>query len=157
LVELIIVIIILGVLAALAIPQFTTSTDDAKDATQKANLAVLRNAVNLYYHQHDSVYPGAVKQTNGSPCNTDGQRATAFVPQLTQYSDAAGRCVTTKDGTHPYGPYLMARQIPDNPWAATGVTVNSVLADDSSAPLTADNTTGWYVSVVTGEVIPNDT
>ena len=156
LVELIIVIIILGILAALAIPQFTTSTDDAKDATQAANLAVLRNAVNLYYHQHNSTYPGFNDEDTGLPAVAAGM-ADAFVAQLTEYSDIDGNCQTTKAGTHPFGPYLMSRQIPDNPWADSAVAANSVQADDSATPLTADDATGWYASVVTGEIIPNNT
>jgi len=65
LVELIIVIIIIGILAALAIPQFVASTKDAQEATLSGDLAVMRNAINLYYHQHNSTYPGAVDDTDG--------------------------------------------------------------------------------------------
>ena len=65
LIELIIVVVILGILAALAIPQFTTSTQDANESTLKADLAILRNSVNLYYHEHNQTWPGAV-QTDGS-------------------------------------------------------------------------------------------
>ncbi|MBI2432719.1 MAG: prepilin-type N-terminal cleavage/methylation domain-containing protein [Candidatus Hydrogenedentes bacterium] len=83
LVELIIVIIILGILAALAIPQFTSSTDDAKLATLKADLATLRNAINLYYHQHSSTYPTGT--------------AAVVATQLTQWTKADGTVSATKD------------------------------------------------------------
>ena len=94
LVELIIVIIILGILAALAIPQFTSSTQDAEEATLKGDLAVMRNAINLYYHQHQSLYPGAV-MSDGSAPGDDDDRETSFTNQLTQYSDKDGEWTST--------------------------------------------------------------
>jgi prepilin-type N-terminal cleavage/methylation domain-containing protein len=60
LVELLIVVIILGILAAVAIPQFGSSTDDAKLSTMTSNLSSLRNAVELYKQEHNnyiSAYP----------------------------------------------------------------------------------------------------
>ena len=138
LVELIIVIIILGILAALAIPQFTTSTEDAKVSTLKADLAVLRNAINLYYHQHGSAYPG-----------------NNIVTQLTQYTNEAGTVSASKDAAFPYGPYLT--KFPANPLAVTGATADGVTVVASNDALTADAnpTTGWKFNSTTGEIIAN--
>ena len=63
LVEILIVVIILGVLAAVAIPQFTSSTDDAKTSALDMTLSELRNAIELYFHQHGGTYPGQLKLT----------------------------------------------------------------------------------------------
>ena len=66
LVELLIVVIILAVLAAIVIPQFSSSTQEAKESALRSTLLEMRNAVELYYHQHNAVYPGFQK--------TDGYR-----------------------------------------------------------------------------------
>ena len=61
LVELLIVIIIVGILAAIAIPQFGDSSQDARIAALDANLTGVRNSVELYFHQHRNAYPGTVQ------------------------------------------------------------------------------------------------
>ncbi len=59
LVELLIVVIILAILAAIIIPQFTAATDDATRSAYDTNVANIRSAVDLYRQQHGE-YPGAV-------------------------------------------------------------------------------------------------
>ena len=57
LVELLIVVIILALLAAIVVPQFASSTDDAKLASLDTTLGNVRSAIDLYYQQHGE-YPG---------------------------------------------------------------------------------------------------
>lgn len=45
LVEMLIVVILMGIIAAVAIPRFTTATNDALDNTLNANLASLRTVI----------------------------------------------------------------------------------------------------------------
>lgn len=59
LVELMVVIAILGILAALAVPKFANATDTAKDARLKADLRTLDGALNMYYSAHNA-YPNAL-------------------------------------------------------------------------------------------------
>ena len=47
-----IVVVIMAILAATIIPQFTDSTKDAKTSTAKMNLATLRAQIQLYRTQH---------------------------------------------------------------------------------------------------------
>jgi len=162
LVELIIVILIIGILAALAIPQFVSSTRDAQEATLAGDLAVMRNAINLYYHQHNSTYPGAVDNADGEGAPADDSAAAvAFVHQLTQYTNANGQTSATLDRTNfPFGPYLM-RGIPDNPLALSGAAPDGVKVTSDVEPLIADdgietqNEAGWKYSKMTGEFIAN--
>ena len=65
LIEMLIVIIILGILAMVIIPQITVSQEDAKMSTLKTNLAGIRSAIELYYAQHNNTYPG-VKKVDGT-------------------------------------------------------------------------------------------
>ena len=56
LVELVIVVLILGILAAVAIPRMTASTTTAKTNAAKQSLSVIRNAIELYKADNGS-YP----------------------------------------------------------------------------------------------------
>ena len=58
LVELIIVVSILGILAAIVIPAFSDNSQQAKEAAAKDILRILRNAVEIYAAQHNGVPPG---------------------------------------------------------------------------------------------------
>lgn len=52
LVELVVVIAILGILAAVAVPKLTTSKKTAAIAAHNANVKTLMNVANLYYIEH---------------------------------------------------------------------------------------------------------
>ena len=60
LIEILIVVILLGILATIIIPQVSVSADEAKLNTLKNNLSGLRRSIDLYYFQHNNAYPGAV-------------------------------------------------------------------------------------------------
>jgi len=161
LVELLIVIIIIGILAAVAIPQFSTSSTDAKVAALDQNLACLRSAIEVYHYQHSSVFPGVVKThktTEAGSAAAHAGAAEAFVKQLTAYSDALGNTCDEKSGSFPYGPYIQ-NKIPDNPLPAVGAAgaPDSVNVTTDTTPLSPDGspTTGWKFSSETGEIIAN--
>ena len=156
LVELIIVILILGIIAAIAIPQFVSATSDAQEASLQANLAVMRNAINLYYHQHGATYPGAKKTDGTGTATVAADNPAAFADQLTLYTNAAGGTSASLDRTnYPYGPYV-TNGITNNP--VNSFTTVTVVTD--AAALTAadiDGLTGWVFSVTTGEIRANAT
>ncbi len=154
LVELLIVVVILGVLAAIAIPQFGSNTEDAKLSALDSSLAELRNAVELYYHQHAAVYPGEKKETDGADVTTAAEAQAAFVKQLTNYSAADGKTSVSKDGTYKYGPYLK-KGVPNNPFNS----LNSIICDIATTDITAaasSDTGGWKFYIKTGRLIAND-
>src|SRR4029079_12252272 len=59
LIEVLIVVVIMAILAATIIPQFTDSTKDAKLSTVRFNLATLRAQIQLYRTQHTGLNPSA--------------------------------------------------------------------------------------------------
>ena len=59
LVEILIVVIILGILAAIVVPQFTEASDDAKQSSMETNLQTLRSQIELYYIKEGS-YPATL-------------------------------------------------------------------------------------------------
>lgn len=52
LIEILIVVVILGILAAIVVPQFTNAADDANDASVRSQLQTLRSQVELYRAQN---------------------------------------------------------------------------------------------------------
>jgi general secretion pathway protein G len=162
LIELLVVIIILGIIAALVIPQFTSSAREAKESTLKGDLAGLRNAIDLYYHQHNETYPGVNDPATGTALLTP--TSAAFIAQLTKYTDKNGRTSDTKDPANfPFGPYVKNPGIPPNPLPActtAGCEDDvSVTTDANTVTFAPDvtPTTGWKFSAVTGQLIANNT
>ncbi|MFH1843023.1 MAG: prepilin-type N-terminal cleavage/methylation domain-containing protein [bacterium] len=155
LVELLIVVLILGVLAAIAIPQFTDSTTDAKLSTLDTNLSELRNACELYLHQHNGAYPGAKNNTTGADAATAGEAATAFVQQLTKYSAATGVTSDTKTAVYKYGPYIKRAQPPENPFNDLATVVCDITENDISVAASG-GIAGWKFYTETGRLLSDD-
>src|SRR5438105_15431211 len=65
LVEILIVVIILGILAAIVIPQFTSASQDARKNSLASQLQTLRSQIELYKLQHLDNLPSAL--VGGSP------------------------------------------------------------------------------------------
>jgi len=162
LIELLIVVIIVAILAAIVIPQFSASTNDAQVAALDANLAAVRNAVEQYRGQHGgNVYPGAADAT-GATCAVGSAAAAAatagtkeaLIAQLTGYSNDKGQtCSAPNVATgYKYGPYLRVM-----PTEAIGATTDVTLVTKTGAPLTADNKNGWAYDTVSGQFIMNST
>ena len=58
LIELMIVVAIIGILAAVAIPKFADLVTKSKEASVKGTLGSVRSAVSIYYGDQDGTYPG---------------------------------------------------------------------------------------------------
>ena len=57
LVEILIVVIILGILAAIVIPQFTNASQSAKTSSLQSQLQTIRSQLELFQVQHNGKYP----------------------------------------------------------------------------------------------------
>jgi general secretion pathway protein G len=57
LIEILIVVIILGILAAIVIPQFSSASSDAKKASLQSTVQTLRSQIALYKLQHGDKLP----------------------------------------------------------------------------------------------------
>lgn len=121
LVELLIVVVILGILAAVVVPQFSDASDDAQLSTLTTNLQTVRGQLELYKLQHKGKYPDL----------------DSFVAQMTQSTDADG------DTGSDFGPYLQA--IPNNPYnnkndlAATLTGETGWMYDETSGEFRAND------------------
>ena len=157
LVELLIVVIILAILAAIIIPQFSGATDDAEQAAYDTNIANIRAAIDLYRQQHNE-YPGAVIATggiciNGAAVTTGAVGEEAFIAQLRNYTNAAGEaCTGTDPNEFKYGPYLKD-DLPVNP---KGTTNTLTVVTTGVLGLSSGGTGGWRFDSVTGEFIGDE-
>src|SRR3954471_12169015 len=97
LIEVLIVVVIMAVLAATIIPQFASSTDDAKASALKFNLHTLRSQIEMYKLQHNAIPPAI---------------ASGKIPGLTMATDVSGNTNATSNSTYKYGPYVQGGALP---------------------------------------------
>lgn len=57
LVELMIVVAIIGILAAIAIPRFSSLIQKAKEGATKGSLGAIRSALSIYYGDNEGIFP----------------------------------------------------------------------------------------------------
>jgi prepilin-type N-terminal cleavage/methylation domain-containing protein len=140
LIEVLIVVVIMAVLAATILPQFSSATKDAKDSSIKFNLHAMRSQIELYKINHLGVPPtGALD-----------------LQQLVQATDVNGVVSTTgqPDTTHPYGPYIQNGKVPANPY--NGTTTVTVITSGTGTP-TATGAGAWIYRSTTGEIYADNT
>ena len=142
LVEILIVVIILGILAAIVIPQFTNASQDARKNSLTSQLQTMRSQVELYKLQHlDQLPPALIGGGDG---------AVAWA-EMTVKTDADH----TPNAAGLYGPYLQAPPVnPLNGSDDIGVTANT--ADFGSGAGAQANpgvaTDGFLINPVTGKI-----
>ncbi len=139
LVEILIVVIILGILAAIVIPQFTEASNDARESALASDLQTLRSQLELFKVQHLELLPSELPDHTLDTAN--------FVARLTSKTLSDG----TVDAAGPFGPYL--QKFPSNPFVAVNSDgVNFGVAAASPG----DGTSGWYFNTDNGQIWPND-
>jgi general secretion pathway protein G len=139
LVEILIVVVILGILAAIVVPQFTQASTEAKLNSLCSNLQSIRSQIELYKVQHNDNVPTLAGFVNQMCYCTNISGVTASTPS--KQRDTTNGFI--------YGPYL--ERIPTNPFS------NATVADDVVDWGTAVGTGGWEYNATTGEVRANDT
>jgi len=71
LIELMIVVAIIGILAAIAIPKFADLIRKSKEGATKGSLASFRSAITIYYGEQEGIYPGTGTKTDGQDVSTE--------------------------------------------------------------------------------------
>ena len=66
LIELVVVIMILGILAAVAVPRLIGTTGNATDNGLRQSLGVVRDAIEMYAAEHGGALPGAAAGTQAA-------------------------------------------------------------------------------------------
>ncbi len=119
LVEILIVVIILGILAALVIPQFANASSDAKVTSMRTSLNNVRNQIEVFKCQHNETAPALA----------------GLWTLLTGQSDTTEANSAAPTGTH-WGPYLQAPPI------------NPLNGQSGVSSVAVDTNTGWYYQPV---------
>src|SRR5205814_8769735 len=135
LIEVLIVVVIMAVLATTIIPQFASSTTDAKNSALKFNLHGLRQQIEMYKLQHNGTMPTV---QSGS------------LPQLTSSTDVNGN-IGAQGASYPFGPYVQGGALPSNSFDdKNGVTATAVFP-----PTASTAAGGWLYHAATGQLAPN--
>jgi prepilin-type N-terminal cleavage/methylation domain-containing protein len=143
LVEILIVVAILGIMAAIVIPTFSGHIQQAKEAAAKDDLRILRNAIELYASQHNNVPPGyPFGNSSSSPVYL------VFLGQLVYSSNKDGRYTISRADGYPLGPYLSA--LPKNPFNALKTV--KMTANGQAMPAEATGTYGWICKPATKDI-----
>lgn len=145
LVEVLIVVAIIGILAAIVVPTFQDNAQSAKESAAKDNLRILRNAIEIYTAQHNDTPPG---YPNGNSSATPHYSffLIQIVASATNASGQAGGAISTPD--YPFGPYL--KTLPENPFNSS--TFITVISNSGSFPVEATGDFGWIYKPATKEI-----
>ena len=127
LVEVLIVVAILGILAAIVMPEVQGYTQKAKENAAKDNLRILREAIERYAAEHNDVAPGYL---GDDPSSTPSG------------------LVTIMNLTNEY-----INEIPENP--LNGHNTLQVIVNSTDFPESANDASGWIYKPLTKEVKPN--
>ena len=158
LIEMLVVVIILGILAMIIVPQISVSTDDARLNTLQTNINSLRSAIEVYAAQHANRYPGTYSEADGTTAvGTDAASKAAFLAQLTQFTDINGMVNGTKTAVFKYGPYLKTGSLPLNPYNdSSDVVCDFDQGDITAARAPAGAGEGWQYFAPIGVFFAND-
>ena len=145
LVEILIVVVILGILAAIVIPQFSNASSQAKESSLVSNLQAVRSQIQMYKIEHNDTLPGTAT-------------GVTFIQALTEKTDASGAI----DGTDDFGPYMKSVPVNSfvvsttNKYAADGINGSVTVATDAADTLPSDDGSSWWFNTATGAFAAND-
>ena len=134
LIEVLIVVVIMAVLAATIIPQFSSSTNDAKESSLQFNLKSIQSQIEMYKLHHLGDYP----------------TVDDFAKQLTGKTDVDGKVKASGE----YGPYIQG-DIPTNPFNGSNEIV-SVATEGTEPTAVVTGGAGWQYDATTGMIYPNN-
>ena len=131
LVEILIIVVLLGIIAMVAVPQFAAADEDAKEASLLSTIKILRRQIALYRVEHNGLGPHEGPSLPGMD-PTD---------HLTKRTNTDGSI----DPNGPCGPYI--NSWPGNPFADEAVAKDIAVGSGAKPP--RNGMTGWYYDVNT--------
>ncbi len=130
--EIFIVVVILGIMSAIVVPQFSKASQQARLSDLVSDLQIVRSQLELFKIQHDDLLPG--QSVLGGDINPE-----QFISDL------------TSKGSDGLGPYL--KKIPKNVFNGLETVA---FVNQKSALATGKDCTGWWLNAATGEFYAND-
>jgi len=138
LVEILIIVVILAIIAAIIVPQFATANDEAKEASLVSTIKILRRQIALYRVEHNGNGPHVGPLL---PPPTSEEKLGVPFRRLTERTDIAGNL----DPNGPYGPYI--NDWPGNPFCEGPMAKTVTVGYGAKPPRTG--ITGWYYDLDT--------
>ncbi|MCA9275000.1 MAG: prepilin-type N-terminal cleavage/methylation domain-containing protein [Phycisphaerales bacterium] len=132
LIELVIVVIIIGIIAAIAVPRMSSAADNASLKSVVGSQSALQKAVDLYTVEHEGVLP-----------HIGAADAKTFYFRLLRTSDLDG---SINESTGIYGPYI------------NGIPVNSINGKNTirrGGAVAGAGTHGWRYDTTSGQIEPD--
>jgi general secretion pathway protein G len=130
LVEILVVVVLLGILAAIVVPQFSEAGSESRTSALLTDLHRVRSQIELYKFQHNDNFPAATGETNDD-----------FLRRMTTKTDVDGNAGID------FGPYMQS--IPVNPFNDR----STVRIDGAAA---GSNSVGWRFDTATGAFQADD-
>jgi len=138
-----IVVVIMSILAATAVPQLTDSVGDAQDAVLMKNLQAVRGQIEVFKLHHRGHAPG----WNGVDP----------LAHLSMYSDVDGKISPTASDKYPFGPYLRTAEF-INPFNQ-GYQIQLSAAPAKEKPdldlMVLGKPVGWFYDPDSGQIAGN--
>src|SRR5690606_11713510 len=97
LVEILIVVIILGILAAIVVPQFTSASEEAQLSNAQSQLQTIRNMIELYRVRNNGEYPDFITHGWDDLIGPDYLRSAPVNPRTGESTIAAGAATAAAD------------------------------------------------------------
>lgn len=145
LVEILIVVIILGILAAIIVPQFSTASEKARASMLADDLRSWRSQLEVFKAQHRDV-PAGYPDCDPAQAPDEG----TLVSHMTLASDSDGQTAAVGTPGFRWGPYMS--RIPQNP--VNGKDTVEVLADGAAVPV-GDGSHGFIYQPATMTLKPD--
>jgi general secretion pathway protein G len=138
-VEILLVVIILGIVSAILIPQYTAASEDKKLSYLIYDMQNIRWQIQQYKNEHKGMLPTA----NGH----------SFEDSMTKYTYPDGSITTEqKPGKGVLGPYL--NEIPENPFVTDDAADRKIECGTETPE--ADGSSGWFFNMKTGAFNAHD-
>jgi len=130
LVEILVVVVILGIIAIIVVPQFSGAGNETRTSALQTDLRRIRSQIELYKCQHNDQLPAVT-----------GETAVDFLRRMTTKTDVNG------NAGNDFGPYFQT--LPVNPF-------NDRLALRIDGAAAGSNTDGWRFDTTTGAFQADD-
>src|SRR5436305_15131288 len=100
LIEILIVVAILGVLAAIVMPELSSASRQAREGVLKDDLRFMREQITRYMIQHNDVAPGYPAGGNATVTPDES----SFIDQMTRFTDVLGNPNVNGSNVFKFGP-----------------------------------------------------
>jgi prepilin-type N-terminal cleavage/methylation domain-containing protein len=135
LIEIVLVIVIMGIVAAIAVPRMSSAASRSRVTALRADLAAMNRATEFYMAEHGGRHPAQDK------AGAIADSSTEFAARLAERTDEFGSPGSL------YGPYLL--RIPTNP-------LNGLSSVRVDGPPAGAGTHGWRFDTATQTFAPDD-